>query len=69
LGYQLQAKSHRQCLEPSLTLCPFDEIPTLRVLQLEEIRHLIEVPVEQAGDIIAVTEGLLEQSKERDLPL
>ncbi len=40
------------------------QVAPFGVLRLQEVRCLVEAPIEDAGDVVAVPEGLLEQAKE-----
>ncbi len=57
-------------LEPTASGPPhWGEIAALGVLDLEEVRGLVELPVEDLGDVFALAEVLLEQPEEHDFSL
>ncbi len=69
LGGELEAGRHRDLLEASARLDPLRQVAALRVLELEEVGRLVEVPVEDARDVLPVAERFAQQPAHRDLAL
>src|SRR5262249_56400313 len=66
---QLEPRGERHLLEAALTLRPVHQAAALGVLGIEEVRRLVDVPVEDARDVDPITERLLEEPEKRDLTL
>ena len=69
LGDQLDAGLSRNRFESALLLGPGGQVTALGMLDLEKKGRTVEVPIEHAGDIVAVAERLLEHSKNRHFAL
>src|SRR5262249_56847938 len=66
---QLEPRGERHLLEAALTLRPVHQAAALGVLGIEEVRRLVDVPVEDARDVDPITERLLAEPEARDLAL
>ncbi len=66
---ELEAQRQRHRREAALGPCPGGEVAALGVLRLEIERRALEIPVEDADDVVAAAEGLFHQPEEGDLAL